>query len=54
MDIRDKRAELYVQPKPKVVAFSGAGRKLGRYITTNGGGDSSYGDDGGGDDGGEA
>lgn len=31
VDIRDKRDEMYVKPKPKVVAFSGEGRKLGRY-----------------------
>lgn len=31
VDIRDKRDEVYVKPKPKVVAFSGEGRKLGRY-----------------------
>lgn len=30
VDIKDKRDEMYVKPKPKVVAFSGEGRKLGR------------------------
>ena len=30
VDIRDKREEAYVKPKPKVIAFSGEGRKLGR------------------------
>lgn len=32
VDIRDRRDEAYVKPKPKIVAFSGAGRKLGRKI----------------------
>ena len=36
VDITDKRDEMYVKPKPKVVAFSGAGRKLGRYDVCNG------------------
>ena len=30
VNIEDKRTELYVQPKPKLVAFSGAGHKLGK------------------------
>lgn len=32
VDIKDKRDEAYVKPKPKVVAFSGEGRKLGRLV----------------------
>ena len=31
VDIKDQRDQDYVKPKPKVVAFSGSGRKLGRY-----------------------
>jgi len=30
VDIKDQRDQNYVRPKPKMVAFSGAGRKLGR------------------------
>lgn len=30
IDIEDKRNELFVPPKVKVVAFSGAGHKLGK------------------------
>lgn len=30
VDIKDQRDQNYVKPKPKVVAFSGEGRKLGR------------------------
>ena len=33
VDITDRRDELYVKPKPKLVAFSGQGRKLGRSAT---------------------
>lgn len=32
VDVRDKRDEAYVKPKPKVVAFTGAGHKLGRSV----------------------
>ena len=32
VDIQDRRDESYVKPKPKLVAFSGEGRKLGRYF----------------------
>lgn len=31
IDIQDKRTECYTKPKPKLVAFSGQGHKLGRY-----------------------
>ena len=31
VDLQDKRAEPYSRPKPKLVAFSGEGHKLGRY-----------------------
>lgn len=30
VDIKDNREEAYVKPKPRVMAFSGEGRKLGR------------------------
>ncbi len=30
VDIKDQRDQNYVKPKPKMVAFSGEGRKLGR------------------------
>lgn len=29
IDIQDRRIESYVKPKPKLVAFSGEGHKLG-------------------------
>ncbi len=30
INLEDKRNEEYVKPKPKLVAFSGEGRKLGK------------------------
>ena len=30
IDIQDKRTDSYTKPKPKLVAFSGHGHKLGR------------------------
>lgn len=34
IDIQDKRTECYTKPRPKLIAFSGEGHKLGRYIYT--------------------
>ena len=31
VDLQDRRTEPYSRPKPKLVAFSGEGHKLGRY-----------------------
>ena len=30
INLEDKRTEMYVKPKPKLVAFSGEGHKLGK------------------------
>jgi hypothetical protein len=32
INIQDKRTEAYTKPKPKLVAFSGHGQKLGRCV----------------------
>ena len=32
VDMEDRRHEEYIKPKPVVKAFSGEGRKLGRYL----------------------
>ena len=34
INIQDKRTEPYTKPKPKLVAFSGHGHKLGRCVIT--------------------
>lgn len=34
VDIKDQRDQNYIKPKPRIVAFSGAGRALGRYVCT--------------------
>ena len=34
INIQDKRTESYTKPKPKLVAFSGHGHKLGRCVMT--------------------